>query len=48
MLVKALGSAFDSEARMDEDRFEQNMSFYCLNDTWLKSRLPSALAPDSW
>lgn len=47
MLVKALGSGFGGEVRKDEDRFEQNVSFYCLNDMWLKSRLPNALAPDS-
>lgn len=32
VLVKDLGSAFGGEGRKDEDRFEQNMSFCCLND----------------
>lgn len=47
MLVKALGSAFGDEGTKDENIFEQKMHFYCLNDTWLKNRLPNALAPDS-
>lgn len=33
MLVEALGSVFGDEVRKDEDRLEQNVSFYCLNDT---------------
>lgn len=33
VLVKALASAFGGEGTKDEDRFEQNMRFYCLNDT---------------